>query len=119
VNCLLLVAHGSRMPETNEEIKRLVEGIRERTADRYDRVEYGFLEFAEPSFPEAFEACIKSGCEQIVVIPYLLAVGRHVTRDIPDLVRAKESEHPDLKVRLTPYVGSAEGMLDLVLSIVP
>lgn len=119
MNCLLLVAHGSRMPETNDEIRRLAEGMRERIGDRYDSVAHCFLEFAEPLFPEALEGCIKSGCREIVVLPYLLAVGRHVTRDIPDTIREKESEHPDLKVRLTPYIGSAEGMLDLIVSIVP
>lgn len=119
MKCLLLVAHGSWLPETNEEIKRLTDEIRLRLRGRYARVTHAFLEFAQPAFTDEFESCIQSGAKEIVVLPYLLSVGRHVKRDIPELIKAKEAEHPDVRIKLAPYVGSAEGITDLVLSLVP
>lgn len=119
MRCLLIVAHGSRMPETNDEIKLLTDGVRRRVGGRYDSVAYSFLEFAEPSFEDGFQACINAGADEIVVLPYLLSVGRHVKKDIPELVKCKKDEHPEVTFKVAPYVGSAEGMLDLLLSLVP
>lgn len=119
MRCLLIVAHGSRMPETNDEIKRLTDGVHRRIGGRYDSVTYAFLEFAEPSFEDGLQACIDGGADEIVVLPYLLSVGRHVKRDIPEIVESKKAKHPGVTFRVAPYVGSAEGMLNLLLSLLP
>jgi sirohydrochlorin ferrochelatase len=107
------------MPETIDETKSLAAGVQSRLGTRYDRVVHAFLEFAEPSYEKCLEDCIKAGATEIVVLPYLLSVGRHLRKDIPDLIRIKEAEYPNISFKVAPYVGSADGLLDLLLSLVP
>jgi sirohydrochlorin ferrochelatase len=43
---ILLIAHGSRVPEANDDLRWLADQLRERCADR--AVEVAYLELAEP-----------------------------------------------------------------------
>ena len=43
----------------------------------------GFLELAEPSIPDGIQRCIDAGATEVVVVPYFLSAGRHVSEDIP------------------------------------
>ncbi len=117
MKALLLVAHGSRREASNEEVRRLAQRLAERAAGTYDRVEAAFLELAEPSIPESIRRCAEAGATEVVVLPYFLSAGRHVSRDIPDAVKMAEKALPDLAVRLTPYLGAADGVVELLLKL--
>ncbi len=54
---LLIVAHGSRKDESNNEIFQLAENISHKT-NSFDIVEAFFLELAKPSIPEGIQSCI-------------------------------------------------------------
>jgi sirohydrochlorin ferrochelatase len=116
MKAMLLVAHGSRRPEANEEVRRLAAAVRRRAPGRFDVIKVAFLEFTEPTVAEGLEACIGHGADRIVVVPYLLAAGAHVARDIPHAVAARRKAHPEVDIRIAPHVGLAEGMAELILA---
>lgn len=113
---LILVAHGSRRAESNDEVRRLTEVLRERAGDGYECVRCAFLELAEPSIPDGIEASVREGATDITVLPYFLSAGRHVVTDIPNQVAAKQHQYPDVSIRIAPYLGAAGGIADLLLS---
>ena len=115
--CLILVAHGSRRAAANDEVRQLAERLGERLRRRYAHTLWAFLELAEPSIPAAIDRAVAQGAGEIVVLPYFLATGRHVAEDIPELVAAKRAEHPAVTIRTTPYLGVAEGVLDLLAEL--
>lgn len=115
---LLLVAHGSRRRESNDEVRRLTEVLRAKSGARFHTVHCAFLELAEPSIPDGIQACIDGGAEEVVVLPYFLSAGRHVQQDIPGQVALKQREHPNVRIEIAPYLGAAEGVGDLLLSLV-
>jgi sirohydrochlorin ferrochelatase len=112
---LLLVAHGSRRTESNDEVRGLAGGLRTRAGGRFGIVECAFLELAEPSIPEGIEACIAAGAGTVVVVPYFLSSGRHVAEDIPELVAAKRRQHPKVHIELAPHLGAAANIGQLLL----
>ena len=114
MSCLIIVAHGSRREASNDEVRELTERIRE-TSFEFDAVECAFLELAEPSIPDGIRAAIATGHDHIVVLPYFLSAGRHVMEDIPAQIQTVLEENPDTDVHLAPYVGSAEGIAELIL----
>jgi sirohydrochlorin ferrochelatase len=71
-----------------------------------------FLEFAEPGATKGIADCVSCGVDEIVVLPYFLAPGRHVTRDVPGLVKAAREAHRDVTFTLLPYAGSAPKLVD-------
>ena len=112
---LLIVAHGSRREESNDEVRALTACLREQSGDAYMQVECAFLELAEPSIPDGIRNAIRAGAEQVTVVPYFLSAGRHVVTDIPTEVDSVRKESPDVKIVLAPYLGAAPGLTDMLL----
>lgn len=114
---LLLVAHGSRREASNLEIRDLAAVLGSRARGRFDTVACAFLEIAGPSIPEGIEAAVQAGATEVVVLPYFLSAGRHVAEDIPRAVVVKQREHPGVQISVTPYLGLAEGVVEMLLGL--
>jgi sirohydrochlorin ferrochelatase len=114
---LLLVAHGSRREASNDEVRALTARLADRARDAFDEVICAFLEIAEPSIPDALQGCVERGAREVVVLPYFLSAGRHVAEDIPREVRSKQLEHPQVRMRITSYLGAAEQVPELILEL--
>ena len=115
MKALLLVAHGSRKEQSNDEIAALVKRLEPLAADRFDCVGYAFLERALPGIGDQVRAYAARGVTEIVVFPYLLAMGQHVATDIPTCLAQLQAEYPGLTIHLTPHIGAARGMPALIL----
>ncbi len=108
---LLLVGHG-----TGEQVgigeflatARLVAEMKPDVA-----VEPVFLEFAEPSIAQGFEALARRAVERVVVGPVLLFSAGHAQRDIPAAVANIAVKHPYLSVEQVEHLGCHEALLAL------
>ena len=111
---LLVVAHGSRREASNDEVRDLATKL-DGMPHQYGSVKPAFLELAEPSIPDGIRAAIFDGSTKVVVFPYFLSAGRHVTEDIPSEIQIVKDEYPEVSIELAPYLGSAEGITALIL----
>lgn len=114
---LILVAHGSRREASNQEIRDLTRVLAGRAGSDFDQISCAFLELAEPSIPDGIEQAVGAGANEVVVLPYFLSAGRHVAEDIPELVDGKRKQYPQVDIRITPYIGKAEAVTDLLLAV--
>lgn len=114
---LLLVAHGSRRSESNEEIRVLAGKLAIRAAADFLVVLPAYLELAEPSVPDGIEQCIAQGATSVSVVPYFLARGVHVANDIPKLVAIKQAQYPELDIHITDYLGTSDAIVDVLLEL--
>lgn len=114
---LLLIAHGSRRKDSNEEVARLAARVGTAAGGEYAGVRYAYLELATPSIPEAIEDCLTAGAAEVIIVPYFLAAGRHVQEDIPAIIADKQSEHPEAAIRLTAHLGTASALPALLLNL--
>ena len=112
---LLLIAHGSRRTQSNNEVAELADILRVIGQKEYAVVKHAFLELAEPSIEAAIDQCVDAGVNELVVFPYFLSAGRHVAEDVPEEIEQAETRHPDLTVRLLPHFGALEKMPQLIL----
>ena len=115
MKALMLVAHGSRKTAANDEIRRLAQRVDELEANEFDAVLPAFLEFAEPDIHQAVQRCVELGAESIVAVPYFLAAGKHVAKDIPAELSCAQAGHPGIEIELSRYLGESEAMAALVL----
>ena len=111
---LLIAAHGSRKQSSNEEVLELARQIEELSAGVFDQVACGFVQFAAPTVESQIEELIRGGADTIVLFPYFLGSGSHVSNDIPRLVQQTETRHPGIRFRVTPHLGKLDGLRDLV-----
>ncbi len=111
---LLVIAHGSRREASNDEVRDLAKKL-DAMPHQYHSVKPAFLELAEPSIPDGIRAAIIEGSTKVVVYPYFLSAGRHVTEDIPSEIQIVRDEYPEVDIELAPYLGSAAGITRLIL----
>lgn len=116
MNILLLIAHGSRNKTANDEIMQLAQRVQQLDDDRFAAVVPAFLEFAEPDIVSGIEECVARGASRITVLPYFLAAGNHVARDIPAVLDLARKAHPGLDIEQTTHLGSAESMAHTILA---
>ena len=80
---LLIVAHGSRREQSNNEVRVLAEKVAADFPLLSDHVLVAFLEFASRSISAAVDICFARGVKELIVFPYFLSTGNHVVKDIP------------------------------------
>ncbi len=118
MNHLVIVAHGSRVEASNDEVRLLTERLRPLVNHQYEALTCAFLELAPPSIPEALDHAIAAGATTVTVLPYFLSIGRHVAIDVPEIVSQKQKEYPQVSLVLKPYLGTAtQQMTDLIAKI--
>ena len=96
---VLVVGHGSRRPEANEDVREAALRIGKRGG--FALVEPAFLEIEHPNIVEGFAQLVQRGARDITVHPYFLSPGRHTRGDIPLEVSEAASRHPNISYRIT------------------
>jgi sirohydrochlorin ferrochelatase len=109
---LLIVDHGSRLPEAGAHLERVAAAVRAQAPGWIVRVAH--MELADPGVAEGIDACVREGAREVTVHPFFLAPGRHLTRDIPALVAAAAKRHPEVRVRLDRATGELPGLPELI-----
>ena len=112
---LLLVAHGSRREASNEEVRQITKKIQQQASDKFLKIECAFLELAEPSIPQGIDSCMIEKTNELIIFPYFLSAGRHVSEDIPEIITEKQRDYPDKKMRVVTHLGAIEGVASLIL----
>ncbi len=115
MKAFLLIAHGSKVDSSNDEVRTLASRL--AGEGRFDLVECAFLELAEPSIPQGVQRCIDAGAREVFAVPYFLAAGRHVRRDIPAELQKKRDEHPGVGIHLCDYLGKSGAVVGLLLEL--
>ena len=64
---ILLMAHGSRIPEANDAVREIAALVRKMTG--YDIVEVAFREQHPPHLQQGIDACVTQGAERIILLP--------------------------------------------------
>lgn len=116
MNALLLVAHGSRRQQSNDEVSMLAQKLKYNCSEQYAIIHAAFLELAETLIPEGIEKCINDGAKSVIVLPYFLNSGRHVVEDIPEIVNDTIQKYPDVDIKIAPHLGASALMMDLLIS---
>jgi sirohydrochlorin ferrochelatase len=111
---VLLMAHGSRRREANEDLLKLADMLRPRLAGQL--VETSYLELAEPSIPSGLDRCREQGAREIHMLPWFLSAGSHVTDDLTQFRDEFTARNPDIRVVLHPPLGLHPLMVDILLT---
>lgn len=115
MRALLLIAHGSRKAYANDEVRRLAERVEALEGNDFGLVVTAFLEFGEPDILRGVDRCVDFGAAEIVVVPYFLAAGNHVVRDLPRELECAGARHPRVRIGIAAHVGGADALAGLVL----
>jgi precorrin-8X/cobalt-precorrin-8 methylmutase len=73
------------------------------------------MEFAEPKIPDAIRQAVSEGAKKVILHPFFLSAGQHVTKDIPEMIEEARSSHPDVKFIYTEPLGIHDKLAQVVL----
>lgn len=109
---VVLLGHGSRRAEANEEIRQ----ISRMVADLNPGVLYetAFLSFCSPDLAEAVAKLKQAGADKIIITPVFLANGNHIALDIPEEIAGLKSDYPDIEFVLAEHIGPDPGVAEIV-----
>lgn len=79
------------------------------------RVAAAHMEIAAPDLATAFAALVQQGATRIVILPYFLSDGRHLTQDIPALADAAAANHPGIAYSIGGALGPHDALAALLL----
>ena len=115
MHAIVLFAHGSRDPLWHKPIQAVAERIAQRSPHTVVRCAY--LELTEPDLPQVAQELVAQGATHLCVVPLFLGVGRHAREDLPALIAALHTAHPQVQISCQPAVGEQEVLLDLLADI--
>lgn len=96
---VILLAHGSRNTEADKELQETALQVQDGLSRA--RVILAFLQFKPPNLSEAIDQAVAEGMERIIVLPFFLASGIHVSKDIPEELEQARLRHPGVQILLS------------------
>ncbi|MGB3052774.1 MAG: CbiX/SirB N-terminal domain-containing protein [Polyangiales bacterium] len=111
---VLLIDHGSRRAAANALLDEVAALVKKRLGAG-SIVEPAHMEIAEPTIAEGFARCVEQGATKVVVHPFMLSPGRHVTEDLPRLVAEAAAPHQGVRFSMAAPLGSHSGVIDAVI----
>jgi sirohydrochlorin ferrochelatase len=109
---VLLIAHGSRRPEANADLEFVAADMRRR--GRFGFVQCSYLELAEPDIHTCGTKCVEAGATSVVMLPYFLSPGRHVTEDLTAARDQLAAAFPHVTFTLAAPLAGHPKLLDAV-----
>jgi uroporphyrin-III C-methyltransferase len=107
---VLVVGHGSRREEANDDVRLVASLVAERGG--FPLVEAAFLEIARPNIADGFSRLVERGARHVIVHPYFLSPGRHTRGDIPVDVQSAAEKHPQVTYQITEPLAAHRLVVD-------
>jgi len=108
---LLLIAHGSRHEEANDDTRFLAAELARRGPHAIAIA--AFLELATPTIDEGAEQCVRRGANRVVLLPHFLSAGVHVQRDLSAARERLSRRHAGVEFLLAEPIGRDERLLEI------
>jgi sirohydrochlorin ferrochelatase len=115
-SAVIILGHGSRSAGADKSIQRIAVEVKERGG--YEIVEQAFLQHAPPALMDTIEACTRKNAGRIVIVPFFMQSGAHMTKDVPALIEQAKKKHPGIEILMTDFVGSHHLMAEIVMDLV-
>jgi sirohydrochlorin ferrochelatase len=110
---ILLMAHGSRIPEANDAAREIA--ARVKTMTQFDIVEVSFREQHLPNIQQGVDSCVAQGARRILLVPYFLYLGAHVLEDLPEELTEARERHPGVEMVLGKHLGVHNKLAEIVV----
>ena len=111
---MILFAHGARSPAWGQTLEQLAQALRRQAPTL--NVQLAFLELQPPDFAAAAAALAAAGVEDVRVLPVFWARAGHVDNELPPLIEAARTRHPQLRFDVLPVLSELPGLIDFVAS---
>jgi len=112
---IIVIAHGSRGDGADVEItlEEIINGIRPSLAPEAEIIS-ATLQFNRPTLHQAVDSLADKGAKKIIIAPYFLFPGRHITEDIPEILEELKKQYPAVNFSVTDNLGLDDSLIELM-----
>lgn len=113
---IILIGHGSPKKEANnvDLIGKLLHSAL-HPGCRSGCVKVAYLQFAAPDIMATIRGCVEDGASKIILHPFFLSSGMHVTKDIPEMISEAKGTYPGVEFVYTEPLGVHEKLVEVVI----
>lgn len=113
---IILIGHGSPRKDANnlESMASMLHSML-HPGCAGECVTFSYLQFAEPDIMDTIRRCAEGGARKIILHPFFLNSGMHVTKDIPELIKEAGELFPGVEFIYTEPLGIHEKLAQVVM----
>jgi len=116
---VIILGHGSRGANENVEVpfilQRVADGAGPSLSDQVEVV-WAALQFNRPNLEEAVGSLVVRGAKRVLVMPYFLFHGRHISEDIPKQIEELKLLHTHVEFMVSDILGFNQHLVEDVIS---
>ncbi|WP_408010303.1 sirohydrochlorin chelatase [Pseudalkalibacillus sp. A8] len=112
MKAVLLVGHGSRDPEGNEQVRQFIHKLKPQLEPSL-LVETCFLEFELPTISQGIDTCVMKGASHVIVIPIMLLPAGHSKIHIPAAIDEAKEKYPSIQLTYGRPIGIHEETFEI------
>lgn len=113
---VIILSHGSRLKKANKDLDKVVKDVKSKTGLKM--VMPAYLQFCQPDLTKSIKNLVLKGCRKIIIMPFFLFNGNHVTKDIPAIIKEERVKSPDVDFVLKKSLSRDERLSDIVSEII-
>ncbi|MBM3119565.1 MAG: hypothetical protein FJ006_08475 [Chloroflexi bacterium] len=114
---IIVLAHGSRGErggvDVAEALNKITRGVKAFLPPEV-KVIGATLQFNHPSLDEAVESLAAQKVSRVIIMPYFLFLGQHITEHVPKLIERFKCLYPEIQFTVSDNLGTDEYFIDLV-----
>ncbi len=108
MRAVLIVGHGSKATNAVE----VLSAVGDALSSYFDNVSVASMQFNDPDIETEVTRLVGLGAKEIIVAPFFLYTGNHVTEDIPKELEALGAKFPGVSFRMTKSLGFDARLVD-------
>jgi sirohydrochlorin ferrochelatase len=112
MTALIVFAHGSSVGAANDAIRDIAARLQQSAGFV---TEAAFLEVAHPDLYESVAALVERGATDVFVLPYFLAPGIHLRRDLPRIMEELGRIHTGVRIAASDALDGHPALLQILL----
>lgn len=112
---VVLFSHGSRDPLWRAPMDAVA--LRMKELNPQALVSCAFLELMTPDLKDCVAGLVDAGATAIDVVPMFLGMGRHAREDLPELLRALETDFPQVAFTQLTAIGEDARVVELLAQL--
>lgn len=108
---IVIIGHGSKSPSALATLDEVTAKIDEA----FDLpVRLASLQFNSPTFEETIDELVNHGIERVILMPFFIYSGIHVTEDIPGAIDDITKKYDRLEIVMTGHLGADPSIIGVV-----
>lgn len=110
---VIILSHGSKLKSANLTMANIVMTVKKELGLK--NILSAYLQFHQPDFAMTVSRLAAKGCKKIIIMPFFLFKGNHVSHDVPKAIKEEKARHPQVNFIYTDNLGPDTRLSEIVI----